>query len=136
MNMVLKQEHPFMRRLSDVQQDRGYSATRSDRHSYFNYVEMMERIMDSLTEHWGCVPKLYYQDENNDVWDGLYEDIRTGYKGLRHAASLYDLVETAQFQFESEPDRRLSGYEIRPSARNNLFVYDEFRVAFARIPRE
>lgn len=106
------------------------------KHSYFDYVAMVDNIMAYLRESWGREVKLYYQDENNDVWDALGEDIRTGYKGLRHAVSLYDLVETAQFRFETEQDRTLSGYEIRPSARNNLFAYDEFRVAFARIPRE
>ncbi|GBG09271.1 ATPase [Paenibacillus agaridevorans] len=137
MNIVFKNEAktetPFIVRSADAK-DRG--AAIGGRHNYFNYVAMMERIMVNLTERWDAEPKLYYQDENNDVWDALCEDIRSGYEGLRHVASLYDLVETSQFQFESEPDRRLSGYEIRPSARNNLFVYDKFRVAFARIPRE
>ncbi len=130
---ALLNEPLFIQRSSDYKT--GSFAT-GGKQRYFDYVAMVDNIMAYLRESWGCEPRLYYQDENNDVWDALGEDIRTGYQGLRHAASLYDLVETAQFRFETERDRELSGYEIRPSARNNLFAYDEFRVAFARIPRE
>ncbi|MDQ6422920.1 AAA family ATPase [Paenibacillus sp. LHD-117] len=129
--MAINKEVPFICRVSDAT-----GRTSAGAHVYFDYADIMSKVQFFLKERFGCELKLYYQDENNDVWDALDEDLRSGYDGVRHAASLYDLVETAQFRYETERDRGMSGYEIRPSARNNLFIYDANRVAFARVPRE
>ncbi|MFD0589660.1 AAA family ATPase [Paenibacillus sp. GCM10027627] len=103
---------------------------------YFDYVAMMQRIVAFLQKRLDCGIRLYYQEDNNDIWDMLEEDIRRGDGGVEHAASLYDLVETDMFRFQSDLTRRETKYEICASVRNNLFVYPQFRVAFARIPKE
>jgi len=104
---------------------------------YFDYPETVRRIFHYLQERFGCPFRLYYQEDSNDMWDSLEEDIRRGHPGVEHGASLYDLVETDTFRYESDPALALrqGGYGIRPSVRNNLFLYPEFKVAFARIPK-
>ncbi|MCR2804101.1 AAA family ATPase [Paenibacillus soyae] len=106
---------------------------------YFDYTETVRRIMSFLEQRFGCGFRLYYQDDSNDMWDLLEEDLRREHPGVEHTASLYDLVETDTFRYEADPfgaGLQSGGYEVRPSVRNNLFLYPLFRVAFARIPRE
>ena len=106
---------------------------------YFDYTGTVRRVMSCLEERFGCRFRLYYQDDGNDMWDLLEEDIRRGHPGVEHAAGLYDLVETDTFRYEADPAgtaQQGGGYEVRPSVRNNLFVYPLFRVAFARVPLE
>ncbi|XID92308.1 ATP-binding protein [Paenibacillaceae bacterium WGS1546] len=106
-----------------------------DAESYFNYIAIVQAIGDFLTERYGGGFRLYYQDDGNEVWNGLEEDLRGGYEGVEHAASLYDLVETDVFEYAADANPARSGYAIRPAVRNNLFVYREHLVALARIPR-
>lgn len=106
-----------------------------DAKKYFNYIAVVQAIVDFLDERFGCSFRLYEQDDGYEVWSGLEEDIRNGYDGLEHAASLFDLVETNVFEYASGPDPKRTGYSIRPAVRNNLFVYTKHRVALARIPR-
>lgn len=106
---------------------------------YFDYTGTVRRVMSYLEERFGCGFRLYYQDDSNDMWDLLDEDVRKGHPGVEHAASLYDLVETDTFRYEADPSAVVGqggSYEVRPAIRNNLFVYPLFRVAFARVPRE
>lgn len=102
--------------------------------SYFNYIAVVQGIVDFLGERFGSGFRLYYQDDGNEVWNGLEEDLRNGYEGVEHVASLFDLVETDVFEYASESDPARAGYAIRPSVRNNLFVYAKHLVALARIP--
>lgn len=106
-----------------------------DAESYFNYIAIVQAIGDFLTERYGGGFRLYYQDDGNEVWNGLEEDLRGGYEGVEHAASLYDLVETDVFEYAADANPARSGYAIRPAVRNNLFVYRDHLVALARIPR-
>ncbi|MEK0315504.1 ATP-binding protein [Cohnella sp. 56] len=137
-----KAQRPFLIRRAD------YSAESVGMQAYFDYTAAVRRIADWLCERYGCEFHLYYQEYSNDAWDSLADDIRSGYAGVKHAASLFDLVETRNFKYASDPadgagrgqDRdqsRPSGgaHDIRMSVRNNLFVYTAHRVAFARIPR-
>lgn len=106
-----------------------------DANAYFNYIAAVRAVMEFLEERFGGEIRLYYQDDGYEVWNGLEEDLRRGYEGVEHAASLFDLVETNVFEYASDPDPKRSGYAIRPSVRNNLFVYREHRVGLARIPK-
>ncbi|MFC4599936.1 AAA family ATPase [Cohnella hongkongensis] len=106
-----------------------------DAESYFNYISVVQAIVDFLSERYGGGFRLYYQDDGNEVWNGLEEDLRDGYEGVEYAASLFDLVETEVFEYAADSDPQRSGYAIRPAVRNNLFVYPRHLVALARIPR-
>lgn len=106
-----------------------------DAASYFNYIAVVQGIVAFLGERFGNGFRLYYQDDGNEVWNGLEEDLRSGYEGVEHAASLFDLVETDVFEYASGSEPKRSGYATRPAIRNNLFVYVEHLVALARVPR-
>ncbi len=103
--------------------------------NYFNYISTVQAIIDFLSERYNGGFRLYFQDDGNEVWNGLEEDLRSGYAGVEHAASLYDLVETDVFEYAADSDPQRSGYTIRPAVRNNLFVYRDHLVALIRIPR-
>lgn len=103
--------------------------------SYFNYVAVVQGIVDFLEERFGSGFRLYFQDDGNEVWNGLEEDLRSKYEGVEHVASLFDLVETDVFEYASDSDPTRKGYAIRPAVRNNLFVYAKHLVALARVPR-
>lgn len=102
--------------------------------SYFNYIAAVQGIIDFLGERFGSGFRLYYQEDGYEVWNGLEEDLRSGYEGVEHAARLFDLVETNVFEYASDSDPTRAGYAIRPSVRNNLFVYAKHLVVLARIP--
>lgn len=130
--------HPFLIRRDD------YAAEPAGMQAYFDYTMAVRRIADWLDERYGYAFHLYYQEDSDDAWDGLADDIRGGYPGVEHAASLFDLVETRSFKYASdpEPDAGLArkpdaggAHDIRMAVRNNLFVYPAHRVAFARVPR-
>ena len=70
---------------------------------YFDYTGTVRRVISYLVERFGCGFRLYYQDDGNDMWDLLEEDIRRGHPGVEHAAGLYDLVETDVFRYEADP---------------------------------
>lgn len=107
----------------------------ADTHEYFNYIEAVQGVFAYLNARFKGNFHLYYQDDGNSVWEGLEEDIQSGYEGVEHAASVYDLVETRVFAFDhSEKEQNRKGYDIRPAVRNNVFVYPKHRVALARIP--
>ncbi|CAH1215887.1 putative ATPase YjoB [Paenibacillus plantiphilus] len=106
-----------------------------DAASYFNYIAAVQAIVHVLGEQFGCSFRLYEQEDGYEVWNGLEEDIRSGYDGVEHMASLFDMVETSVFDYESDPDPTQTGYAIKPGVRNNLFAYPEHRVALARVPR-
>lgn len=106
-----------------------------DTQAYFNYTSAVVAVIDFLRGEFGADCRLYYQDDGNEIWNGLEEDVKNGYEGVRHAASLFDLVETQVFEYASESGQRTQGYAIRPAVRNNLFVYPKHGVALARIPR-
>ncbi|MDI4648936.1 AAA family ATPase [Cohnella hashimotonis] len=129
---------PFLIRRDD------YEAEPAGMQAYFDYTMTVRRIADWLCERYGCEFHLYYQADSSDAWDGLDDDIRSGYTGVQHAASLLDLVETRIFKYASESAPEADGHrsqptngthDIRMSVRNNLFVYPAHRVAFARVPR-
>ncbi|MBB6694511.1 ATP-binding protein [Cohnella xylanilytica] len=101
--------------------------------SYFDYASAVNRIVRLLGEKYDCGFKLYYESDSDDAWDGLREDIRSDFAGVEHLAGVFDLVETREFSFESDPEGKKFG--IRPAVRNNVFVYPAYRVAFARIPK-
>ncbi|MBN2982563.1 AAA family ATPase [Cohnella algarum] len=101
--------------------------------AYFDYVSVLNRISGLLKERYGCELQLYYESDANDAWDGLEEDVRGGFPGMEHVASIYDLVETREFKFDQEPYEKKIG--IRPAIRNNVFGYPGHSVAFARIPK-
>lgn len=106
-----------------------------DERHYFNYVEAVQKIVAFLERRLGSGLRLYYQDDGNEIWNGLEEDVNRGYAGVEHAACLYDLVETRVFQFDSENLNKEAPYSIRPAIRNNLFVYPDHRIALARVPK-
>ncbi|WP_219641025.1 AAA family ATPase [Cohnella sp. CFH 77786] len=106
-----------------------------DAAKYFNYIAATQTIVDFLSGRFGCGFRLYEQEDGCEVWNGLEEDIRNGYEGVVHMASLFDLVETNVFEYSNDRDPERIGYAIRPAVRNNLFVYPQHRVALARIPR-
>jgi len=122
-------ERPFVIRTDNQ------AAHPPDTLAYFDYSAAVMGVIDLLSKRYGCEFRLYYQDDSNEVWDGLEEDIRSGYEGMEHAASVFDLVETKIFCYVSDPDPEQAGYDIRPAVRNNVFVYPQHRIAFARIPR-
>lgn len=107
----------------------------ADTQAYFNYTSAVMRIIDYLKDEFGTDFRLYYQDNGNEIWNGLEEDVKSGYEGVRHAASVFDLVETLVFDYASESEEDREGYAIRPAIRNNLFVYLDHGIALARIPR-
>ncbi|WP_116188068.1 ATP-binding protein [Paenibacillus taihuensis] len=102
---------------------------------YFNYIAVVRKITSFLTDRFGSEIQLYYQDDSHEAWNGLEEDLRRGYEGVEHAASLFDLVETNVFVYNTDNDPKNSGYKIRPAVLNNLFIYMKHQVAFARVPR-
>jgi AAA+ superfamily predicted ATPase len=104
-----------------------------ERH-YFDYIEAVQRIRDYLEQRLGSGLRLYYQDDGNEIWNGLEEDVNRGYEGVEHAAGLYDLVETNVFQYDSDNTEQ-GAYTIRPAIRNNLFIYPRYRIALARVPK-
>ncbi|NBD24247.1 AAA family ATPase [Paenibacillus glycinis] len=106
-----------------------------DTSGYFNYIAVVQAIVDFLNGRFGTAFRLYDQDDGNEVWNGLETDVSSGYEGVEHAASLFDLVETSVFEYTTDPDTKSMGYAIRPAVRNNLFVYPAHRVAMARVPR-
>ncbi|MDG0794815.1 ATP-binding protein [Cohnella ginsengisoli] len=134
---------PFLIRRDD------YEAEPAGMEAYFDYTMAVRRISDWLCERYCCGFHLYYQEDSDDAWDGLADDIRSGYAGVEHAISLFDLVETRSFKYASDPapdadrDRKpVAGgksadgaHDIRMAVRNNVFVYPAHRVAFARVPR-
>ncbi|QHW35097.1 ATP-binding protein [Paenibacillus rhizovicinus] len=122
-------EPPFI-----VRADR-FAGASPDAGSYFNYIAIVQAIADFLSRRFGTAFRLYYQDDGNEVWNGLEADLSAGYEGIEHAASLFDLVETSVFEFTGDPGQNQSGYTIRPAVRNNLFIYTQHRVAMARVPR-
>ncbi|MFC5401369.1 ATP-binding protein [Cohnella soli] len=129
MTIQLKaKEPPFI-----VRSDEARDSCNED--NYFNYIAVVQAILNFLKEKFGDGFRLYYQDDGNEVWNGLGEDLRNGYAGVEHAASLFDLVETSIFEYSSDADPKRAGYAIRPAVRNNLFVYPQHSVALARIPR-
>lgn len=99
---------------------------------YFDYARTVARIAGLLSERFGCELRLYDQGDQGDVWDGLAEDLDSEYPGLVHIASVFDLVESMQIGFE--PKLGETNYRMRPSIRNNLFAYPEYRVALVRVP--
>ncbi|WP_217595441.1 ATP-binding protein [Cohnella sp. GbtcB17] len=99
---------------------------------YFDYARTVARIAGLLSDRFGCEFKLYDQADQGDVWDGLAEDIESDYPGLVHVASVFDLVESRQISFQ--PKLGESIYRMRPSVRNNIFAYPEYRVALVRVP--
>ncbi|CAI6086320.1 AAA family ATPase [Cohnella sp. JJ-181] len=135
---IRKTQRPFLIRRED------YAAEPAGMQAYFDYTMAVRRIGDWLSERYDCEFHLYYQDDSDDAWDGMEDDIRSRYPGIEHAASLFDLVETRIFKYASDPapdadiGRRTSAggaHDIRKSVRNNVFVYPAHRVAFARVPR-
>jgi len=123
-------ERPFI-----IRTDHADGSGRLDAASYFNYVTVVQAILDLLRKRFGGDLRLYYQDDGNEVWHGLGEDLRNGFSGVEHAASLFDLVETSVFDYASIADPKRGGRAIRPAVRNNLFVYPDYSVALARVPR-
>ncbi|GFN31485.1 AAA family ATPase [Paenibacillus xylaniclasticus] len=105
-----------------------------EKRDYFNYVTAIKSVIELLNEQYGGQFQIYSEDNNSDVWSSLEDDIRSGYSGIEHAASIYDLVETREFRFVVDAEPEQSGYDIRLATRNNVFVYPEYRVAFARVP--
>lgn len=122
-------EPPFI-----VRSDR-FAGEPPDAGSYFNYIAAVQAIGDFLNRRFGTAFRLYYQDDGNEVWNGLEADLAGGYEGIEHAASLFDLVETSVFEYTGDPGQGKTGYAIRPAVRNNLFIYTRHRVALARVPR-
>lgn len=100
----------------------------------FDYAVAVRSIVERLERRFGCEFRLYQENNSNDIWNGLEDDIRAGYEGVEHEASLFDLVETREFSYEADPEPGAAGFDIRPTLRNNLFVYPRHRVAFTRIP--
>ncbi|MFC3798781.1 AAA family ATPase [Cohnella sp. GCM10012308] len=135
--------HPFLIRRND------YAAEPAGMQAYFDYTMAVRRIADWLCERYGCEFHLYYQEDSDDAWDGLADDIRSGYPGVTHAISLFDLVETRMFKYAPDPTHEADrdskpeaggtpvsgGHDICMAVRNNVFVYPAHRVAFARVPR-
>src|SRR5262249_49526123 len=113
-------EPPFI-----VRADRfaGASGVSLDAGSYFNYIAIVQACAVFLSRRFGTGFRLYYQDDGNEVWNGVEADLSAGYEGIEHAASLFDLVETSVFEFTGDPGQNRSGYTIRPAVRNNLFIY-------------
>lgn len=109
--------------------------------SYFDYISAVQAISDFLKERFGSGVRLYYEEDGYEVWNGLEEDLRNGFEGVEHAASLFGLVETNVFEYASNSNintngnQKRSAYAIRPAVRNNLFIYPKHRVALARVPR-
>ncbi|MFC5702553.1 AAA family ATPase [Cohnella faecalis] len=108
----------------------------SDTRTYFDYASIVKKITELLESKYGCAFRLYFQEDSSEVWDALDEDIRSGFPELEHAASVYDLVETRMFSYECDPEPEKTGYDIRHSVSNNVFVYSKHKVAFVRVPRE
>lgn len=106
-----------------------------DPRSYFNYVATVQAIVDYLKERFGTEFRLYEQDDGNEIWNGLEEDVHNEYEGVEHAASLYDLVETRAFAYTADLGQNSESYTVCPAVRNNLFIYPKHRVAMARVPR-
>lgn len=106
-----------------------------DPRSYFNYVATVQAIVDYLKERFGTEFRLYEQDDGNEIWNGLEEDVHNEYEGVEHAASLYDLVETRAFAYTADLGQNRESYTVRPAVRNNLFIYSKHRVAMARVPK-
>ncbi|MCU6708640.1 ATP-binding protein [Paenibacillus sp. J5C_2022] len=107
---------------------------KSNSASYFHYPAVVQRIKDTLQQRFSTSFQLYEED-NQDLWHALEEDIRSGYPGVEHCASLFDLASTRTFSYVQEAGFQ-SAYHLRPSVLNNLFLYPEYCVAFARIPYE
>ncbi|WP_127531330.1 AAA family ATPase [Paenibacillus kobensis] len=105
-----------------------------EKNDYFNYAAAIRGVIGLLNERYGGQFQIYSEDNSNDVWSSLEDDIRSGYAGIEHATSVYDLVETREFRFVVDAEPEQSGYDIRLATRNNVFVYPEYRVAFARMP--
>lgn len=105
-----------------------------DPRSYFNYTATVQAIVDYLRERFGAEFRLYEQDDGNEIWNGLEEDVLNEYEGMEHAASLYDLVETRAFAYTADHGQNRESYAVRPAVRNNLFIYSKHRVAMARVP--
>lgn len=99
---------------------------------YFEYVQVLERIIRLLSERYSCDIRLYYQEGMNDVWNDLAEDIKEGDSEIEHISSVFDLVESRQFSYRPSSDQ--TNVDIGPSVRNNVFGYPRYKVAFARIP--
>ncbi|WP_254450233.1 hypothetical protein [Cohnella herbarum] len=106
-----------------------------DPRSYFNYIETVQTIVDYLKERFGNEFRLYEQDDGNEIWNGLEEDVHHEYEGVEHAASIYDLVETRAFAYTADLGQNSESYTVCPAVRNNLFIYPKHRVAMARVPR-
>jgi ATPases of the AAA+ class len=121
-------EPPFI-----AQADRADIAS-ADARQYFNYLGTVRAILELLRQRFGSEFRLYYQEDGNEVWNGLEEDLRSGFEGVEHAAALYDLVETSVFEHAPDAGPIRQGYAVRPSVRNNLFLYPKHRIALARIP--
>ncbi|ANY67462.1 ATPase [Paenibacillus sp. BIHB 4019] len=99
---------------------------------YFNYATAVQTIKNMLEEAFDSPMQLYMQDDGDDVWDWVSDDLASGYEGVKREAAIYDLVEDRSFRFEDSKSE--ANYRINPSLRNNVITYPEFEVAFARIP--
>jgi AAA+ superfamily predicted ATPase len=99
---------------------------------YFEYASIVQRIIEMLKERYGCEFSLYFQEDSNDAWSELEEDIRESDPELEHVASIFDLVESRSFSYS--PSAEGIRVNIGPSIRNNVFGYPRFKVAMARIP--
>ncbi|MFX3635362.1 MAG: AAA family ATPase [Candidatus Pristimantibacillus sp.] len=108
------------------------SAEQPANDTYFDYPAAVHRVKEQLANLYGTPMQLYMQEDGDDVWDWVADDLHSNYEGVRKLAAIYDLVEDKMFRFEDTAST--VGYRIHPSLRNNVIDFPAYKVAFARIP--
>jgi SpoVK/Ycf46/Vps4 family AAA+-type ATPase len=101
---------------------------------YFDFAATLSRIRAMVVEAFHSEVQSYTQNDGNDVWNWVQEDLRSQYEGAKHLGVIYDLLEQRALEFE-DPDGN-SNFDIYLMILNNVIGYPEYGVAFARIPVE
>lgn len=64
------------------------SADRQVNDSYFDYPATVHRVKELLTELYDSPMHLYMQEDGDDVWDWVSDDLRSGLGGVRKVAAV------------------------------------------------
>ncbi|KIL37273.1 ATPase [Cohnella kolymensis] len=103
-----------------------------EENSYFQFARALDRVRKLVVEKLQSEVGLYSQNDGNDVWEWVQEDVRRDFRGAHRFAVIYELLEQKTIEFqEAKGD---SAFEIYPLLHNNVIGYPEYGVAFARIP--
>ncbi len=100
--------------------------------NYYDYAYVVNKVKSLIKDRLGCSYKMYTdEDERDELWDVLTEDICTNSQEVECLANIYDCVETGVIFTDERKDG--SKFSIKPNIDNSIFLYMNFKVALMRI---